>query len=59
MAHPTNQKQAFRPVPERVSFIVEWAKEPARKRLIDNGAKSHIKSALHRPDKVESSCQQI
>jgi hypothetical protein len=44
MAHPTNQKQAFGPVPERVSFIVEWAGEPARKRLIENGAISHITS---------------
>ena len=38
---------------------MEWAKEPARKRLIENGAISHIKSALHRPDKVESSSQLI
>jgi len=44
MAHPTNQKQAFGPVLERVSFIVEWAGDPARKRLIENGAISHINS---------------
>jgi hypothetical protein len=27
-----------------VSFIVEWGGDPARKRLIENGAISHINS---------------
>jgi len=35
------QEQAFRPVPQRVNFLVGWAGEPAPKRFIENGATSH------------------
>ncbi len=33
------QEQAFRPVPQRVNFLVGWAGEPARKRFIDTAAR--------------------
>jgi len=44
------QEQAFRPVPQKVDFIVGWAGEPAQKslilpaqtRLIENGARSDL-----------------
>ena len=36
------QEQAFRPVPQRVNFIVGWAGEPAPKRFIENGARCQL-----------------
>jgi len=39
--HPS-QEQAFRPVPQRVSFLVEQAEKPVPKQLIENGAISQI-----------------
>ena len=32
------QQQAFRPVPQKINFLVEQAGKPVHKRLIDNGA---------------------
>jgi OmpR-family two-component system manganese-sensing sensor histidine kinase len=32
------QQQAFRPVPQRIDFLVEQAGKPVQKRLIENGA---------------------
>ena len=32
------QQQAFRPVPQKINFLVEHAGKPVHKRLIDNGA---------------------
>jgi len=37
-----SQEQAFRPVPQRVNFIVEQARKPVHKKLIENGATSQI-----------------
>jgi hypothetical protein len=37
-----SQEQAFRPVPQRVNFLVEQAGKPVDKKLIDNGATSQI-----------------
>jgi hypothetical protein len=37
-----SQEQAFRPVPQRVNFLVEQAGKPVHKKLIENGAKSQI-----------------
>ncbi|MEG3985213.1 hypothetical protein QUA08_31130, partial [Microcoleus sp. T3B2] len=36
------QEQAFRPVPQRVNFLVEQAEKPVPKKLIENGATSPI-----------------
>ncbi|MEG4303745.1 hypothetical protein QUB16_13640 [Microcoleus sp. D3_18a_C4] len=36
------QEQAFRPVPQRVNFLVEQAEKPVHKRLIENGATSQL-----------------
>ncbi|MEG4303363.1 hypothetical protein QUB16_11655 [Microcoleus sp. D3_18a_C4] len=37
-----SEEQAFRPVPQRVDFLVEQAEKPVHKRLIDNGATSQF-----------------
>ncbi|WP_333156791.1 hypothetical protein [Microcoleus sp. B9-D4] len=37
------QQQAFRPVPQKINFIVEQAGKPVPKKLIDNGAISQVK----------------
>ncbi len=33
-------------VPQRISFLVGWAGEPARRRLIENGARSQLLQTL-------------
>jgi hypothetical protein len=33
-------------VPQRISFLVGWAGEPARRRLIENGATSQLLQTL-------------
>ncbi|MGB7892369.1 MAG: hypothetical protein WCF82_10805, partial [Microcoleus sp.] len=37
------KEQAFRPVPQRVHFLVEQARKPVPKKLIDNSATSPVK----------------
>jgi hypothetical protein len=37
-----SQEQAFRPVPQRVNFLVEQAGKPVHKKLIENGATSQV-----------------
>ncbi len=37
-----SQEQAFRPVPQRVNFLVEQAGKPFHKKLIENGATCQI-----------------
>ncbi|MEG4307038.1 hypothetical protein QUB16_30685 [Microcoleus sp. D3_18a_C4] len=37
-----SQEQAFRPVPQRVNFLVEQAGKPVPKKLIENGATSQL-----------------
>ena len=37
-----SQEQAFRPVLQRVNFLVEQAGKPVHKKLIENGATSQI-----------------
>ncbi|HSF74584.1 MAG TPA: hypothetical protein VLA84_12375, partial [Microcoleus sp.] len=37
-----SQEQAFRPVPQRVHFLVEQAGKPVHKQLIENGATSQV-----------------
>ena len=37
-----SQEQAFRPVPQRVNFLVEQARKPVHKKLIENGATSQF-----------------
>ncbi|MEG4988029.1 hypothetical protein QUB08_19970 [Microcoleus sp. BR0-C5] len=39
-----SQEQAFRPVPQRVNFLVEQAEKPVPKQVIENGATSQIQS---------------
>ncbi|MEG3871297.1 hypothetical protein, partial [Microcoleus sp. Z1_B5] len=36
------QEQAFRPVPQRVNFLVEQAEKPVPKMLIENGARCQL-----------------
>ncbi|TAH21294.1 MAG: hypothetical protein EAZ09_12575 [Oscillatoriales cyanobacterium] len=40
------QQQAFRPVPQRVNFLVEQAGKPVHKRLVENGAISQFQPTL-------------
>ena len=37
-----SQEQAFRPVPQRVNFIVEQAGKPVAKQVIENSATSQL-----------------
>lgn len=37
-----DREQAFRPVPQRVNFLVEQAGKPVHKRVIENGAISQL-----------------
>ncbi|MEG4172723.1 hypothetical protein QUA16_35270 [Microcoleus sp. S13_C3] len=41
-----SQEQAFRPVPQRVNFLVEQAEKPVPKQVIENGATSQIQPKL-------------
>ncbi|WP_333291298.1 hypothetical protein [Microcoleus sp. B4-C2] len=51
--HPS-QEQAFRPVPQRVNFLVEQAEKPVHKKLIEKGATSQI-YRLH-PSQEQARC---
>jgi hypothetical protein len=43
-----SQEQAFRPVPQRVNFLVEQAGKPVHKKLIENGATSQLTNLTER-----------
>jgi hypothetical protein len=45
-----SQEQAFRPVPQRVNFLVEQAGKPVHKKLIENRATSQLKPTKDAPD---------
>ena len=44
---PILAEQAFRPVPQRVDFLVEQAEKPVPKKLIDNGATFQLEPTFH------------
>ncbi|WP_333484883.1 hypothetical protein [Microcoleus sp. K1-B6] len=43
--HPS-QEQAFRPVPQRMSFLVEQAEKPVPKQVIENGTRCQFYSTF-------------
>ncbi|WP_333411640.1 hypothetical protein [Microcoleus sp. T2B6] len=40
------QERALRPVPQRMSFLVEQAEKPVPKQVIENGARCEFKWAV-------------
>ena len=48
-----SQEQAFRPVPQRVNFLVEQAGKPVHKKLIENGATSQVKATESEPTETK------